>query len=80
VGQDSRKAPACAACHGKDQRGVDAIPSIAGRSPTYIFRQLHEFRTGVRAGLGAGLMQDNVANLDSGDMIDIAAYLGTLEP
>jgi len=25
-------------------------------------------------------MQDNVANLDSGDMIDIAAYLGTLEP
>jgi cytochrome c553 len=80
TGQDSSKAPACASCHGKDLRGVDAIPSIAGRSPSYIFRQLHEFKIGVRAGPGAGLMKDNVANLDQGDMIAIAAYLGTLKP
>ena len=79
-GQVTSKAPACATCHGKDLRGVDAIPSIAGRSPSYIFRQLHEFKIGVRAGPRAGLMKDNVARLDQGDMIAIAAYLGTLKP
>jgi cytochrome c553 len=80
TGQDASKAPACATCHGKDLRGVDAIPPIAGRSPSYIFRQLHEFKIGVRAGSGAGLMKDNVAKLDQGDLIAIAAYLGTLKP
>ena len=80
TGQDSSKAPRCATCHGTDLRGLDAIPSIAGRSPSYIFRQLHEFKIGVRAGLGAGLMKDNVARLDQNDMIAIAAYLGTLKP
>jgi cytochrome c553 len=80
TGQDSSKAPACATCHGKDMRGVDAIPSIAGRSPSYIFRQLHEFKIGIRAGVGAELMKANVSNLDQGDMIAIAAYLGTLRP
>ena len=80
TGQDSSKAPLCATCHGTDLRGRDAIPSIAGRSPTYIFRQLHEFKIGVRAGSGAALMKDNVARLDQNDIIAIAAYLGTLKP
>jgi cytochrome c553 len=80
AGQDSNKTPACATCHGQDLRGVDAIPSIAGRSPTYVFRQLHEFKIGIRAGSSAGLMKDTVARLDQGDMIAIAAYLATLKP
>jgi len=80
TGQDSNKAPACATCHGKDLRGVDAVPSIVGRSPSYIFRQLHEFKIGVRAGSSSGLMKATVLNLDQGDMIAIAAYLGTFKP
>ena len=80
TGRFGDKAPACATCHGKELRGLDAIPWIAGRSPSYIFRQLHEFRIGVRAGPGAGLMKETVAKLDQGDMIAIAAHLGTLEP
>ena len=78
AGQDSAKAPACATCHGKDLRGTDVIPSIAGRSPTYIFRQLHEIKTGVRAGAAIQPMKENVAKLNQDDMIAIAAYLGSL--
>lgn len=51
-----------------------------GRSPSYIFRQLHEFKIGVRAGSSSGLMKDTVVKLDQGDMIAIAAYLGTFKP
>jgi cytochrome c553 len=34
------KAAACDACHGAGLKGAGDIPGIAGRSPTYIFRQL----------------------------------------
>jgi cytochrome c553 len=79
-GQDLGKTLACATCHGKDLRGVDAVPSIAGRSPTYVFRQLHEMKIGLRAGASALPMQGIVAKLSHDDMIAIAAYLGSLEP
>lgn len=79
-GQDPAKAPACATCHGEDLRGRDAVPSIAGRSPTYVFRQLHEIKTGVRTGPSVALMQQTVARLNQEDMIAIAAYLGSLTP
>ena len=38
------------------QSGLDAIPGIAGRSPSYLMRQLHDFQTGARAGTGGDLM------------------------
>ncbi len=78
-GQNAAKAPACAQCHGQDLRGMGEIPSIAGRSPTYIFRQLHEIKTGVRDGAGIQPMKQNVANLNHEDMIAIAAYLASLK-
>ena len=77
---DSSHGPPCTTCHGSDLRGVNAAPSIAGRSPSYMFRQLHEFKTGVRAGPGAAPMKDSMSRLDPDDMIAIAAYLGTLKP
>ncbi|MDO8386505.1 MAG: c-type cytochrome [Polaromonas sp.] len=79
-GQKPDKTIACASCHGQDMRGAQAFPSIAGRSPTYIFRQLYELHTGVRAGPGAPMMKASIARLNQNDMIDIAAYLGTLKP
>jgi cytochrome c553 len=80
AGEGMEKTTACATCHGPGLRGVDAVPSIAGRSPTYIFRQLHEFQSGVRSGAAAAAMKDNVARFDHGDFIAIAAYLATLDP
>lgn len=80
LGKKPEKTMACASCHGQDMRGTGIFPSIAGRSPTYIFRQLYELQTGVRAGPSAALMKAPLASLQQSDMIDIAAYLGTLKP
>ena len=41
---------ACAPCHGSDLKGLGPLPSIAGRSPSYMFRQLYDFKHGARAG------------------------------
>ena len=79
-GQDSDHGPACVACHGQDLRGLGPVPSIAGRSPTYVFRQLHEMKIGSRAGANALPMQATVAKLTHDDMIAIAAYLASLTP
>jgi hypothetical protein len=43
------KVQACEACHGLTLHGAVNIPPLAGRSPTYIVRQLILFRTGGRA-------------------------------
>lgn len=80
TGRDLATAPACTACHGMDLRGLGAIPAIAGRSPTYLFRQLHEFQTGARAGANAALMKDVVSRLSQADMIALSAYAASLPP
>ncbi len=77
---DGGGAPPCSTCHGEDLRGVGLIPPIAGRSPTYLLRQLFAFRTGTRATPAGQPMQAVVAGIDVDDMIAIAAYVGSLEP
>ena len=74
------KTPQCATCHGKDLKGMRGIPSIAGRSPSYVVRQLYDIKSGARAGVTTVLMKDTVANLNVEDMADIAAYLASLAP
>jgi len=56
------------------------VPRLAGRSPSYLFRQLYDFRTGSRHGKWSPLTQDPVANLTTDEMLNIAAYLASLEP
>jgi cytochrome c553 len=69
---------ACRNCHGEDLLGVGDAPPIAGRSPSYLVRQLYDFKTGARDGMRAGLMRPVVARLTPAQMTDIAAYLATL--
>jgi cytochrome c553 len=69
---------ACAGCHGADLKGVGAVPGIAGRSPSYIVRQLFDIQTGARSGPAVAPMQDVVRHLDLDDMVGIAARLATL--
>jgi len=59
-------------------RGVGPIPPIAGRSPTYILRQLLGFKTGARSGTTGLPMRAVVKNLKISDMIDVAAYAASL--
>ena len=69
---------ACITCHGVDLRGVGEVPPLAGRSPSYVVRQLYDFRTGARNGSQAVQMKPAVAHLTTAQMTDIAAYLATL--
>lgn len=69
---------ACITCHGTDLRGLGDAPPIAGRSPSYIVRQLYDFKTGARNGTMAGFMKLEVAHLTTSEMTDVAAYLATL--
>jgi cytochrome c553 len=70
----------CATCHGSDLKGLGPLPSIAGRSPSYMFRQLYEFGHGQRTGEWSPLMVQVVSNLDQHDMLAIVAYLASLGP
>ena len=73
-------APACIDCHGPDLRGAGLVPPLAGRSPTYVLRQLVAFRTGARDTPAAGPMQPVVAQLGVDEMIALAAYVGSVPP
>ena len=56
----------CTICHGPDLRGIGLIPGIAGRSPSYVVRQLYDFKRGARAGVQAPLMKPTVEKLTRG--------------
>lgn len=71
---------ACNLCHGPELKGLGPFPPIAGRSPTYIVRQLYEFQHGGRTGGSSALMKLPVEKLSQDDMIALAAYVGSLEP
>ena len=70
----------CAICHGPDLKGVASIPGIAGRSPSYLVRQLYDFQQHARAGNAAALMAPVVEKLSPDDMIALAAYVTSLPP
>jgi cytochrome c553 len=70
----------CGICHGQNLKGLWTIPPIAGRSPSYIVRQLYDIQSGARAGFASPLMREVVANLTTGDMVSIAAYVASRAP
>jgi cytochrome c553 len=71
---------ACTTCHGPDLKGVESVPRLAGRSPSYIVRQLYDFQQHTRQGSTAVLMAPVVENLTHDDMIALAAYIASLSP
>jgi len=70
----------CSICHGPDLKGLGNMPAIAGRSPSYMVRQLYDLKSGARAGANSALMKAVVANLSVDDMALIAAYLASQAP
>ncbi|MSR35517.1 MAG: c-type cytochrome [Gemmatimonadetes bacterium] len=71
---------ACAACHGPDLRGLGPVPPIAGRTVSYLTRQLYDFKSGARAGAWAALMMPIVHGLSEADMMAVAAYAASMKP
>ncbi len=74
------KTVACASCHGTNLKGMNDVPPIAGRSPTYLLRQMFAFKHGLRTSEAGKQMLPTVEKLETNDMIDIVAYVGTLYP
>ena len=70
----------CAVCHGPDLKGLGAVPALAGRSPSYLVRQLYDFKHGTRTGVGSTMMQPVAESLSIGDMVAAAAYAASLTP
>jgi cytochrome c553 len=73
------KTTACAVCHGADLNGMGPVPGIAGRSPSYLVRQLYDYQTGARNGEWAQLMKPVVTRLDQDDFINLSAYIASLK-
>jgi cytochrome c553 len=69
---------ACVACHGAALQGMGNVPAVAGRSPSYLVRQLYDIQHGARRGAVVALMKAPVARLSISDMISIAAYAASL--
>jgi cytochrome c553 len=80
VTKGAGKTTQCAACHGADLKGLGPVPGIAGRSPSYLVRQMYDMQQGARTGTWTQLMKPVVANLSEEDLIDIAAYTASRMP
>ena len=65
----------CGVCHGQDLQGLGPVPGIAGRSPSYLMRQLWDMQQGSRKGEWSPLMKPVVEHLTQDDMLAIAAYV-----
>ncbi|MGR8932096.1 MAG: c-type cytochrome [Gammaproteobacteria bacterium] len=71
-------AKSCVACHG--DKGISAMPnypSLAGQLPTYLYKQLMDYKNGDRqdpmmSGIAKGLSEQNAA--------DLAAWFGSQPP
>jgi cytochrome c553 len=70
----------CVSCHGAGLRGGDdGAPAIAGRSPSYLARQLYDFQQGTRHGEMAAAMQPVTAKLTATDIVNLTAYAASLK-
>jgi cytochrome c553 len=70
----------CGVCHGADLQGVGPVPGIAGRSPSYLARQMFDMQVGARHGEWADLMKPIVAKLTEEDLVNIVAYVSSRTP
>ncbi|GGY77582.1 cytochrome c-binding protein [Cellvibrio zantedeschiae] len=78
--QNNNQNLSCTSCHGKELRGDNNIPALAGRSPSYITRQIYDFKLGLRKNSARQAMQLAVQNLNADDIIAIASYSASLDP
>lgn len=70
---------ACATCHGAHYQGGIG-PRLAGRSPTYLARQLYDFKSGARSGPASAQMAQVTRGMRVADMVALAAYMGNAAP
>lgn len=68
----------CAACHGANGVSVaDNIPNLAGQRVAYLEAQLRALKAGTRRN---AVMNAMAAQLSGDDIVNVAAYFGSLQP
>jgi len=80
VTKGAGKTTPCTICHGEDLKGLGNVPYLAGRSPSQLARQIIDIQNGNRNGVDSALMKPVVKNLTNKDIVDITAYLVSLNP
>jgi cytochrome c553 len=70
----------CGVCHGEDLNGLGPVPGIAGRSPSYLMRQMVDMQQGARHGLWSELMKPVLSKLTEADLMAISAYAASRKP
>ena len=80
TGGGKGKTVECSLCHGADLKGLGPVPGLAGRSPSYLVRQMYDMQAGARHGVWTELMKPVVAKLTDEDFVSIAAYLSSRMP
>jgi len=77
VSQGDGSGVPCLVCHGADGMGNDAggFPRLAGLDAGYLAKQMEDYKAGRRT---SAIMQPNVDNFSSQQILDIAAYFSSL--
>jgi cytochrome c553 len=70
----------CVLCHGQNLEGLGPVPGIAGRSPSYLVRQMYDIQQGDRHGEWTELMKPIMKPLTTDQMRDVAAYVASRVP
>lgn len=70
----------CTLCHGAALKGMGNVPSISGRSPSQMTRQIIDIQTGSRNGPWTQLMKEAVSKLTNDDIVAITGYLASRNP
>jgi len=79
-GEALAKSLQCGVCHGADLKGLGPVPGLAGRSPSYLARQMYDMQQGARKGLWTEMMKPVVAKLSEDDLVVLVAYTASLAP
>lgn len=79
-GKDLVQHVGCSSCHGPALKGMGKTPALAGRNPHYLARQLWDIKSGARSGAAVALMQKPAAALSADQILDVTAYLASLDP
>jgi cytochrome c553 len=70
----------CGTCHGANFEGLGPVPPLAGRSPSYMMRQLFDMKTGTRRGPWAEMMKPVVDRMSPQEMTAVVAFAASIQP
>ncbi len=65
----------CASCHQETYAGQQAIARLAGQREEYLFKALHDFKSGARTGGGVAAMPSTVYGVGDDDLKALAHFI-----